>query len=138
MYIRVTTFVVHICFFFFKQKTAYEMRISDWSSDVCSSDLKHKTMFAKSWPIGVPLKLAAQYQISPPSFGLRGFSLFSQPRNLSKVIACLVAAPNSQKGHSLCRRTLREERCAIPERQVHALSRSEARRVGKVCVIMIR
>src|SRR3546814_5040397 len=29
---------VHL-FFFFKQKTAYEMRISDWSSDVCSSDL---------------------------------------------------------------------------------------------------
>src|SRR3546814_7873792 len=38
-------FVVWVCvlflcfFFFFKQKTAYEMRISDWSSDVCSSDL---------------------------------------------------------------------------------------------------
>src|SRR3546814_16398491 len=30
------------CFFFFKQKTAYEMRISDWSSDVCSSDLGHQ------------------------------------------------------------------------------------------------
>src|SRR3546814_7323735 len=30
-------------FFFFKQKTAYEMRISDWSSDVCSSDLAHRT-----------------------------------------------------------------------------------------------
>src|SRR3546814_3261231 len=30
---------VIILFFFFKQKTAYEMRISDWSSDVCSSDL---------------------------------------------------------------------------------------------------
>src|SRR3546814_3601405 len=29
----------YIVFFFFKQKTAYEMRISDWSSDVCSSDL---------------------------------------------------------------------------------------------------
>src|SRR3546814_987047 len=28
-----------VFFFFFKQKTAYEMRISDWSSDVCSSDL---------------------------------------------------------------------------------------------------
>src|SRR3546814_11895756 len=28
-------------FFFFKQKTAYEMRMSDWSSDVCSSDLGH-------------------------------------------------------------------------------------------------
>src|SRR3546814_19436446 len=33
-------FCAFICFFFFfKQKTAYEMRISDWSSDVCSSDL---------------------------------------------------------------------------------------------------
>src|SRR3546814_9206133 len=30
---------VGFCVFFFKQKTAYEMRISDWSSDVCSSDL---------------------------------------------------------------------------------------------------
>src|SRR3546814_2988046 len=28
-----------VCFFFFKQKTAYVLRISDWSSDVCSSDL---------------------------------------------------------------------------------------------------
>src|SRR3546814_5244137 len=28
-----------VLFFFFKQRTAYEMRISDWSSDVCSSDL---------------------------------------------------------------------------------------------------
>src|SRR3546814_10466913 len=30
---------MYVMFFFFKQKTAYEMRISDWSSDVCSSDL---------------------------------------------------------------------------------------------------
>src|SRR3546814_10186200 len=37
--------------FFFKQKTAYEMRISDWSSDVCSSDLRVRmgieTLFAR-------------------------------------------------------------------------------------------
>src|SRR3546814_7314610 len=32
-------FMIEVLFFFFKQKTAYEMRISDWSSDVCSSDL---------------------------------------------------------------------------------------------------
>src|SRR3546814_20511621 len=32
-------YLVRFRFFFFKQKTAYEMRISDWSSDVCSSDL---------------------------------------------------------------------------------------------------
>src|SRR3546814_8256726 len=36
------------CFFFFKQKTAYEMRISDWSSDVCSSDLSASRGFARS------------------------------------------------------------------------------------------
>src|SRR3546814_9517988 len=36
-------FLLCLCFFFFfKQKTAYEMRISDWSSDVCSSDLRGK------------------------------------------------------------------------------------------------
>src|SRR3546814_7252945 len=35
-------------FFFSKQKTAYEMRISDWSSDVCSSDLFHTKFFG--WP----------------------------------------------------------------------------------------
>src|SRR3546814_6397151 len=33
--------LVGVFFFFFKQKTAYEMRISDWSSDVCSSDLAY-------------------------------------------------------------------------------------------------
>src|SRR3546814_7094680 len=33
------SYLVVSAFFFFKQKTAYEMRISDWSSDVCSSDL---------------------------------------------------------------------------------------------------
>src|SRR3546814_2902966 len=37
-----TDLVCYQFFFFFKQKTAYEMRISDWSSDVCSSDLTLK------------------------------------------------------------------------------------------------
>src|SRR3546814_9636898 len=38
-------FVLAVCFFF-KQKTAYEMRISDWSSDVCSSDLDRRSSWA--------------------------------------------------------------------------------------------
>src|SRR3546814_2472462 len=54
-------------FFFFKQKTAYEMRISDWSSDVCSSDLphhvEHQRLFSSSattyTPLGVPFVLQA-------------------------------------------------------------------------------
>src|SRR3546814_9284692 len=39
MCVMVTLVIVLFGIFFFKQKTAYEMRISDWSSDVCSSDL---------------------------------------------------------------------------------------------------
>src|SRR3546814_5947172 len=38
-----------VVFFFFKQKTAYEMRISDWSSDVCSSDLLTGPSLAGLW-----------------------------------------------------------------------------------------
>src|SRR3546814_18537547 len=37
-----------LIFFFFKQKTAYEMRISDWSSDVCSSDLRTSNSTTRS------------------------------------------------------------------------------------------
>src|SRR3546814_10875510 len=44
-----------ILFFFFKQKTAYEVRISDWSSDVCSSDLAR-------------LRLLLECRISPRQF----------------------------------------------------------------------
>src|SRR3546814_1003144 len=40
-----------INFFFFKQKTAYEMRISDWSSDVCSSDLGNATFDIGASPV---------------------------------------------------------------------------------------
>src|SRR3546814_1061048 len=41
-----------MCFFFFKQKTAYEMRISDWSSDVCSSDLLPVDLDQQALPAG--------------------------------------------------------------------------------------
>src|SRR3546814_9972968 len=44
--------------FFFKQKTAYEMRISDWSSDVCSSDLPMFATYLDRWaltPDGAPI-----------------------------------------------------------------------------------
>src|SRR3546814_5957779 len=46
--------MVIVCFcrvFFFKQKTAYEMRISDWSSDVCSSDLRAGSAGARPGPL---------------------------------------------------------------------------------------
>src|SRR3546814_18938383 len=46
-----------VVFFFFKQKTAYEMRISDWSADVCSSDLRFHTFaraLADRWRVQDP------------------------------------------------------------------------------------
>src|SRR3546814_10367827 len=53
--------VSSLFFFFFKQKTAYEMRISDWSSDVCSSDLPA----AGAVPAGRRGYLAAEAQLWP-------------------------------------------------------------------------
>src|SRR3546814_2808302 len=44
MYYCIFSYFSVVLIFFFKQKTAYEMRISDWSSDVCSSDLKTLVM----------------------------------------------------------------------------------------------
>src|SRR3546814_7717846 len=47
-------------FFFFKQKTAYEMRISDWSSDVCSSDLDDRQPNAVDDPGPQPFEVIDQ------------------------------------------------------------------------------
>src|SRR3546814_10751883 len=57
-----------LLFFFFKQKTAYEMRISDWSSDVCSSDLADGTKLA------APLLIVAEGRLSPTR-DATGFSI---------------------------------------------------------------
>src|SRR3546814_3876170 len=62
---------VVFCFFFFKQKTAYEMRISDWSSDVCSSDL------------------AIQQRLRLPDGALLGFTVFKRSYDARKKYADL-------------------------------------------------
>src|SRR3546814_16528340 len=69
--------LTHFCYFdvfLFKQKTAYEMRIIDWSSDVCSSDLLGRTnrltQFARNatfFPIGI----AAQHMFTPKTWADR-------------------------------------------------------------------
>src|SRR3546814_6854818 len=68
-------------FFFFKQKTAYEMRISDWSSDVCSSDLlrfQQKPVVAKV--VGdPPLNWARRCRVS-----IEGKLLRSEERRVGK------------------------------------------------------
>src|SRR3546814_1389775 len=50
--------MIYSIFFFFKQKTAYEMRISDWSSDVCSSDPDALVVSVHSWK-GIAIITAA-------------------------------------------------------------------------------
>src|SRR3546814_15970807 len=49
-------------FFFFKQKTAYDMRISDWSSDVCSSDLVDLRLYT---PVVEPIRTIADQAAGP-------------------------------------------------------------------------
>src|SRR3546814_7301493 len=54
------------CFFFFQQKTAYVMRISDWSSDVCSSDL-FKLEFGRLYEESGEMRIVVADEISPDS-----------------------------------------------------------------------
>src|SRR3546814_5466255 len=72
-----------VLFFFFKQKTAYEMRISDWSSDVCSSDLilglglvERATRLRRHRPM-VMIDLAVPRDIEPEGGRLDAVYLYS-------------------------------------------------------------
>src|SRR3546814_9239583 len=56
--------VFYLCIiFFFKQKTAYEVRISDWSSDVCSSDLRHIGNSSRRHPGGDHLLIGISFRL---------------------------------------------------------------------------
>src|SRR3546814_4478396 len=102
-----------MCFFFFKQKTAYEMRISDWSSDVCSSDLGRA--------------LAAESLDQPADVGHR------------RVGAAGLDGRAWRHEVALCRDAkescLALFGCAVVR---HFDPRSEERRVGKECVSTCR
>src|SRR3546814_14940886 len=66
-----------IFFFFFNQKTAYEMRISDWSSDVCSSDLLERELY--EWRIRLlPSPLWRGWRL--PQHARRSRRSFHRPR----------------------------------------------------------
>src|SRR3546814_2593047 len=68
-------------FFFFKQKTAYEMRISDWSSDVCSSDL---TFEARQKAISLKLPVQGK-SLDELVEDIRGHLKANEPKPLSQV-----------------------------------------------------
>src|SRR3546814_8587600 len=83
-----------LLFFFFKQKTAYELRISDWSSDVCSSDLSRRFGLFRSSRIppscdGASRNLATTRCLTALSLGRicdvgSGFAIRSEERRVGK------------------------------------------------------
>src|SRR3546814_2263283 len=103
-------------FFFFKQKTAYEMRISDWSSDVCSSDLQ--AHFLRSvLRLGPGARLAV--------FNGRDGEWLAEIDALGKGWCSLAL--------------IEQRRAAAPEPDLWLVfARSEERRVGKECVSTCR
>src|SRR3546814_6632143 len=99
-------------FFFFKQKTAYEMRISDWSSDVCSSDLLgHKRI---GFIIGNPEQVASLRR-------LNGYRAAMEDAGLEVPDALIV------QGRFTYRSGL------DGAEKLLSVKRSEGRRVGKEC-----
>src|SRR3546814_12225794 len=86
--------VLFAVFFFFKQKTAYEMRISDWSSDVCSSDLTYPTIRENPIVIHSSKHPLAVFVVTPLALALAAASAQAATRvDLQKQD---VAALNSQ------------------------------------------
>src|SRR3546814_4209074 len=76
-------FLLIFSVFFFKHKTAYEMRISDWSSDVCSSDLLRVLRQARlSWfsPLGCPIALCLKGGLR-----IRRFARPSRPAEIGRA-----------------------------------------------------
>src|SRR3546814_1094101 len=104
---------VILCFFFFKQKTAYEMRISDWSSDVCSSDLRYND----EDDVRDLLDLALQLEDLTRNAGKHAGGVVIAPTPLSDF--CPLFAEHDGEGHG-------------------RNPRSEERRVGKECVSTCR
>src|SRR3546814_13567068 len=82
-------FYISSGFFFFKQKTAYEMRISDWSSDVCSSDL-----------IAPPARARIACKVSMPSIAV-GAPPEDSTRSTPSAIAASAAVTGSRDRKSV-------------------------------------
>src|SRR3546814_1505659 len=107
--------MVCVYVFVFKQKTAYEMRISDWSSDVCSSDLVAAIRFLGDRKHHVRVRKGCS---SPVQKELRG-----------------VIASNEEM---IIARFRHRQRALDSHPQVFTEGRSEERRLGKACVSTCR
>src|SRR3546814_2290175 len=107
-------------FFFFKQKTAYEMRISDWSSDVCSSDLE-----APETPL-----IVAETRVDIPEASVSDAVMTMDLRNTNALLFV-------NSGTSSYNMVYRRQDGTIGWVEPRS-GRSEERRVGKECVSTCR
>src|SRR3546814_6741315 len=90
--------------FFFKQKTAYEMRISDWSSDVCSSDL--------SIAMGRRLVVARVCRRGEPQLNARSAAWLAVDRNIAgMIVRKTLDRGEAQLGSQIGRASCRERVC---------------------------
>src|SRR3546814_245319 len=83
-------------FFFFKQKTAYEMRISDWSSDVCSSDLAGD-YDVKCWRVGSQDDPYAVFSDAFTEGSALNFTRFTDPRIDEAIVTLRTTADNEER-----------------------------------------
>src|SRR3546814_2890006 len=93
-------YVVFCCFFFFKQKTAYEMRISDWSSDVCSSDLLTtlgnpdlKPEKSRSWTVGALIEPIPGVSFTADYYNIKKTGAISAPNFAPAIAAYYTGQP---------------------------------------------
>src|SRR3546814_16298882 len=123
----------YVSFFFFKQKTAYEMRISYWSSDVCASDLFFSVIASKSPAIPQSMKcllFPEMGRLFIQHYRL-GLKIGQQPLDTALAPdAGLFKSPEGDGKLSLEAVVPHRAGAAPPGRAISAL-RSEERRVGK-------
>src|SRR3546814_19149555 len=118
-------------FFFFKQKTAYEMRISDWSSDVCSSDLgRNKGGGVGRRPLPGDIRPQGQSRPAPRPFTEEGaFPQVEEPPQGKRDRA---GATSDGRTPGFLLRCGGVGKCAAPESP--GAAGPEKRSVGKECV----
>src|SRR3546814_7518175 len=97
-------FLIFMFFFFFKQKTAYEMRISDWSSDVCSSDLRRCHDTGAGMSVGLDHRLGSGRAARGLSGGeISDCAAAKDRRATSKISSGWPPPSRNQIGRASCR-----------------------------------
>src|SRR3546814_10087576 len=97
-----------ICvFFFFKQKTAYEMRISDWSSDVCASDLSYPGDCRSRWKIPIGRDASKNGDVCPTA----ALDSLRQWVHTASCMLQFVVHPSRRTANKIGRASCRERVC---------------------------